>query len=208
MGFILDIDAFRTTEFAPGLAEIGETFEALRGFQEPDLLRADHRGERGAARIMQVVRRPETAQGRTGCWESGDSGQTATAETQLDQAAREIRGERYRSLHFALLDLFAEARAEQHGQSVDVRAFAPAGDLLDALPHGLPVPEVAVDPDGEIAIDWIRPDRTMVSLSVGSTGDPSYAAILRDRTVHGVIGISEGFPSAVTELLRRLYHPA
>jgi hypothetical protein len=157
---------------------------------------------------MQVLRRPETAQGRTGFWESGDSGQTATAETQVDQAARKIRGEQYHSVFFELLDLFAEARAEQDGQPVDVRAFVRARDLLDALPHGFAVPEVALDPDGEIAIDWIRPDRTMVSLSVGPTGDPSYAAILRDRTAHGVIRISEGFPSAVTELLRRLYHPA
>jgi uncharacterized protein (TIGR04255 family) len=33
MGFILDIDAFRTTEFAPDVAQIGETFEALRVFK-------------------------------------------------------------------------------------------------------------------------------------------------------------------------------
>jgi hypothetical protein len=155
-----------------------------------------------------VVRRPETAQGRAGFWESGDSGQTATAKTQVEQAARKIRGEQYHSVFFELLDLLAEVRAEQDGQPVDVWAFARALDLLDALPHGFAVPDVGVDPDGEIAIDWIRPDRTMVSMSVGPTGNPSYAAILRDRTAHGVIGISEGFPAAVTELLRRLYHPA
>lgn len=156
---------------------------------------------------MQVVRRPETAQGRIGFWESGNSGRTRTADSQIDEATRKIRGQRYFSALFELVELFAEARAEQDGERVDARAFVRARDLLDALPHGFAVPEVALDPDGEIALDWIRADRTMVSLSIGSSGDPSYAANLRDRTAHGVIKLGEGFPGALTELLRGLYHP-
>ena len=156
---------------------------------------------------MQVVRRPETAQGRTGFCESGNSGRTRTADSQIDEATRKIRGQRYFSALFELVDLFAEARAEQGGERVDARAFVRTRDLLDALPHGFAVPEVALDPDGEIALDWIRADRTMVSLSIGPAGDPSYAANLRDRTAHGVIRLGEGFPGALTELLRGLYHP-
>lgn len=157
---------------------------------------------------MQVVRRPETAQGRIGFWESGNSGRTLTADRQIDEATRKIRGEHHFSALFELFELFAEARADEDEELVDVRAFVRARDLLDALPHGFAVPEVALDPDGEIALDWIRPDRTMVSLSIGPADDPSYAANLRDRTAHGVLRLGEGFPGALTELLRALYHPA
>lgn len=157
---------------------------------------------------MQVIRRPETAQGRSGFWESGNSDRALTAGGEVDRAARGIRGERYFSALFDLLELFAEARAEMDGGRVDTRAFARARDLLDTLPHGFAVPEVGIDPDGEIALDWIRSDRTMISLSIGATGDPSYAANLRDRTAHGVIKLGDGFPGALTELLRGLYHPA
>jgi hypothetical protein len=125
----------------------------------------------------------------------------------VERAARGIRGERHFSALFDLFDLFAEARAEANGERVDVRAFAGARDLLDSLPHGFAVPEIGMDPDGEIGLDWIRPDRTMVSLSVGPTGDLSYAARLRDGTAYGVIKLGDGFPVALTELLRRLYYP-
>jgi hypothetical protein len=157
---------------------------------------------------MEVLRRPETAQGQLGFWESGNSGRSRTADEQLANEARRIRGERYFSVLVELLELFGEARAEADGEQVDVRAFVRARKLLDTLPHGFAVPEVAMDPDGEIALDWIRSDRTMVSLSIGPTGDVSYAAHLRDGTAHGVIQLREGFPIALTQLMRRLYHPA
>lgn len=157
---------------------------------------------------MLVLRRPETAQGRLGFWESGNSARTRTADREVAHAAQQIRGERYFSAVFELIELFAEAGAEADCEAIDARAFSRARDLLDALPHGFAVPEVGIDPDGEIALDWIRADRTMISISIGPSGDLSYAANLRDGTAHGVIRWSEGFPGVLTELLRRLYHPA
>ena len=157
---------------------------------------------------MQILRRPETAQGRIGFWESGSSDRAFTADEQVDAASRRIRGERYFSALFELLELFAEAKAEEDNEPVDVRIFSRARDLLDRLPHGFAIPEVGLDPDGEIALDWMREDRTMVSLSVGASGALSYAARLRDRTAHGIIELDDGFPAALTELLRNLYHPA
>jgi hypothetical protein len=143
-----------------------------------------------------------------GFWESGNSDHTLTADEKVDAASREIRGARYFSALFELLELFAEAKAEEGNESVDVRIFSRTRDLLDTLPHGFEIPEVGLDPDGEIALDWMRDDRTMVSLSVGASGALSYAARLRDRTAHGTIELGDGFPGALTELLRTLYHPA
>jgi hypothetical protein len=157
---------------------------------------------------MQILRRPETAQGRMGFWESGNSDRALTADEQVDAASRGIRGQSYFSALFQLLELFAEAKAEEDNEPVDVRIFSRARDLMDTLPHGFAIPEVGLDPDGEIALDWMREDRTMVSLSVGASGALSYAAILRDRTAHGIIEFGDGFPAALTELLRNLYHPA
>ncbi len=156
---------------------------------------------------MQSLRRPETSQGRRGYWESGTSDPDNTADKEVDAASRRIRGERYYSVLIQLLRLYGEARADADGVAIDTRAFARARDLLDMLPHGFAVPEVGCDPDGEVALDWIRADRTMLSLSIGPTGGLNYAAKLRDRTAHGSIELGEGFPVALTELLRNLYHP-
>lgn len=157
---------------------------------------------------MLVLRRPETAQGLLGFLKSGNSAQTRTADQAVAEAVQKIRGERYFSAVFELIDLFSLAGAEAIGDVIDPRAFVRTRDLLDSLPHGFAVPEVGIDPDGEVALDWIQEDRTMVSVSIGPAGGLSYAANLRDGTAHGVIHWSEGFPAALTELLRRLYHPA
>lgn len=79
--------------------------------------------------------------------------------------------------------------------------------LLDTIPSGFPVPEIALDPDGEVAFDWMHGDRTMVSVSIGPDRDPSYAAGLVDGTVHGFMRWTDRFPVALTDMLRRLYCP-
>ncbi len=158
---------------------------------------------------MQILRRPETAQGRLGFWESYHSMRTRTADPEIAQAVRRFRSANYYSVVSELLELFAPSRRQDDDEPVvDARAFACARDLLDTLPNGYAVPEVSVDPDGEIAFDWIRPDRTMVSISVGLDGVITYAARLRDGTAHGIIQLGSGFPGPLAELLRRLYHPA
>jgi hypothetical protein len=45
--------------------------------------------------------------------------------------------------------------------------------FLAALPRTVPMPEVSVDPDGEIALDWSLDD-DMLSVSVGPSGRLTY----------------------------------
>jgi hypothetical protein len=155
---------------------------------------------------MQVLRRPETAQGTFGYGESGNSSKTRTVDADVAAAVRNIRGEQYFSAIYELIGFFEEPAPES--EPIDPRTFANARDLLEALPHGYAIPEVGVDPDGEIALDWIRRDRTIVSVSVGISREVSYAAKLRDETTRGVLRFGIGFPSRLVELLRRLYYPA
>ena len=102
------------------------------------------------------------------------------------------------------LNLLAESRSMEEG-TVLPGTFARARRLLDTIPSGFPVPEIALDPDGEVAFDWIRSDRTMLSVSIGKEGDPSYAAGLADGTAYGFVRWGDTFPSALKDLLRRLY---
>ena len=106
----------------------------------------------------------------------------------------------------SLDDLLAESRSMEEG-TVLPGTFARARRLLDTIPSGFPVPEIALDPDGEVAFDWIRSDRTMLSVSIGNEGDPSYAAGLADATAYGFVRWGDTFPSALKDLLRRLYFP-
>lgn len=56
--------------------------------------------------------------------------------------------------------------------------------FLMTMPSDLPLPEISVDPDGEIALDWCRGE-DMLSLSLGASGRLSYAWNIEDEARHG-----------------------
>lgn len=127
---------------------------------------------------------------------------TTKGDDRVKEALRSVRGEHYLSTYWDFIDLLEEVRTEE---MFDIRPFIRARRLLDALPNGVPAPEVGIDPDGEVALDWIRSNRTLVSVSVGVTDNLSFAARFDDGTSHGVIRHTEAFPRPVVDMLRRLY---
>lgn len=127
---------------------------------------------------------------------------TTEGDDTVERAMRRVRGERHWSICGDLIDLVEEVRDEE---MFDVRPFIRARRLLDTLPHGFPAPEVGIDPDGEVALDWIRSNRTLVSISAGVTDDLSFAARFDDGTSYGVIRHANAFPLPIVDMLRRLY---
>ena len=155
---------------------------------------------------MMWVRTVSSRPGRLSLRTSGASGQTRTADREIARATQNTRGEYYFSAVQNLINLFEDSERMEH-ETMPSTTFVRARKLLDTIPSGFPVPEIGLDPDGEVAFDWIRRDRTMVSVSIGPEGDPSYAAGLVDGTAYGFLRWEDSFPGALTDLLRRLYHP-
>lgn len=133
--------------------------------------------------------------------------QSVEADREIVQLTRRAKSRGYWTARLDLIDLFEDSESMTEDNMLPA-TFARARRLLDTIPSGFPVPDIGLDPDGEVAFDWIRPDRTMVSVSIGSEGDPSYAAGLVDGTAYGFLHWDDRFPVALTDLLRRLYHPA
>jgi hypothetical protein len=48
-------------------------------------------------------------------------------------------------------------------------------------------PELGIEDDGEISVDWMTPKRDMLSLSIRDDGRVCYAILLNDRSESGVI---------------------
>ena len=76
-------------------------------------------------------------------------------------------------------DLLGEAAESgwdgEDAEPVDRSAAENAIELIRSLPRGLPMPEVAVDPDGEITLDWIISRTRLLTVSVGPTDQLAYA---------------------------------
>jgi hypothetical protein len=57
---------------------------------------------------------------------------------------------------------------DSHGAcSIDPAALDNARDFIRALPDGMPMPELAPEPDGGISLDWVHSRHRMLSLSTG-----------------------------------------
>jgi hypothetical protein len=81
-----------------------------------------------------------------------------------------------------------------------------AESFVRALPEGLPLPEVAREPDGGISLDWIRSRDRMFSVSVTATGRLGFAWLDGVDRGHGVARFDGGrlprpSPEGITGLL-------
>lgn len=68
-----------------------------------------------------------------------------------------------------------------------------------------PEPEFSVDPDGEIALDWIQSRYKMFSISFSVNNRVSYAGLFGVNKVRGSEYFSNEIPKQVKDCLSRLY---
>lgn len=59
--------------------------------------------------------------------------------------------------------------------AVDGFAVDRAIEFIRALPHAVPMPELAAEPDGSISLDWIQSRHRLFSLSIGHSERIAYA---------------------------------
>ncbi len=58
--------------------------------------------------------------------------------------------------------------------------------VISSLPADVPMPEIAVDPDGEFSLEWHGGNRRVFSVSVGANNALTYAGIFGASRVRGV----------------------
>ena len=76
--------------------------------------------------------------------------------------------------------------------------------LVRALPPDLPPPEVAIDPDGAISLDWIPSRTRMFSISVGESDRLAYAWMNGSDRGHGVVRFTDSPLRSLMSQLREL----
>lgn len=88
---------------------------------------------------------------------------------------------------------------------IDDRSVYMASRFIAELPLFTPLPEIGVDPDGEVSLDWHVRARHSLSISIGADGSIAYAALFGSSRMRGVEVIDGGIPDAVMAALHRLY---
>ncbi|HEV8345668.1 MAG TPA: hypothetical protein VGQ16_03785 [Vicinamibacterales bacterium] len=138
----------------------------------------------------------------------------AAVESQIDQASRHLfQCVSLRSVidnAMAALDGAAQLASGENwdgygARCVDLGAYSHARQFLALLPTTTPVPDVAVDPDGEISITWQVEPRLVFSVSVGRNGRLSYAGLFGASKTYGTEWLRAELPEPVLDGIARVF---
>lgn len=78
-----------------------------------------------------------------------------------------------------------------------------AHEFLNILPLEISLPEVEVDPDGEVSFDWYNEADEVFSISIGKTGRLSFAGLFSSGEVHGAEYFIDEIPQPIVAYLKR-----
>ena len=95
--------------------------------------------------------------------------------------------------------------SETDGTLVHPDAFSRALELLTVLPREVPLPEVVVESENEIGLDWDRGRRQVLSLTVRDTPMIGFAGLFGEEPLHGRMGFAREMPPTLRFLLTRLF---
>lgn len=97
-------------------------------------------------------------------------------------------------------------RAEQQdGVLIRPEAFGRTLELLSVLPQEIPLPEVVVESESEVGLDWDEGAGRVVSLTVRDTPMVGFAALLGAEPLHGRVSFAGEIPETLRFLLGRLF---
>jgi len=77
--------------------------------------------------------------------------------------------------------------------------------FIEALPANFPAPEVALDPDGEVSLEWYCAPGRVFSISIGANDELTYAGKFSPtRKTHGTEPFTGQIPKVILDNIRRL----
>src|SRR5262249_55626159 len=106
-----------------------------------------------------------------------------------------------------LIDAYSEAASPgwdgYGGYRVEASSILNGFEFINALPGSIPMPDIAVDPDGEISFDWICGPQRQFSISLGGRSVMSYAGLFGSDKVAGSERFQGTLPRTLVEYVRR-----
>jgi hypothetical protein len=82
------------------------------------------------------------------------------------------------ALHAAFAESCAPGWDGYAAASASCESYLRAKRFIKALPANFLAPEVAVDPDGEVSLEWYCPTGRVFSVSIGANDGLTYAGIV------------------------------
>ena len=124
-----------------------------------------------------------------------------TSEHFESPASRQRRKEAIDSV----MDAYAESRQAGEVEPIADLTCKETIDFLRKLPSSLPIPEVVLEPNGDLALEWFLSNYCSFLVGFSGKGIMTYAGLFgRGQKTYGTELISEAIPSSVVENIRRV----
>ena len=134
---------------------------------------------------------------------------TRLNEVRDDMSKTETLGRNYRETYRGLIHNINECSSQNWdgygAKAVSLNSIYFAVQFLKSLPTTYPSPDVSVDPDGEIAFEWYKKPRYVLSVSIGKHGEFSYAGLFGRKKTYGTEYFGDGVPMVITTNIERLF---
>ena len=112
-------------------------------------------------------------------------------------SASERRWQAVISLQRALLEALDASNDDRTASPPHPDAFLHSLEVINHLPVWVPLPDIGVDVDGDIALEWDRGSRRLFSLRVSKDGTLYYSRLIGHETDHGSKSFRGGVPIEV-----------
>lgn len=117
-------------------------------------------------------------------------------------------GASYRAMIAALEHAYQSANASNWdgygADAVKEHVRSEAERFLELLPSDLAMPEVSVDPDGDMSFEWLKSRRYVFSVSLSGNNKIVFAGICGGNDIHGTESFGDTIPSIIIDAIRRL----
>lgn len=90
-------------------------------------------------------------------------------------------------------------------QPVSFEAYENAKRFVQGLPLSFPTPEVAAEPDGEIAFEWYSSPTRVFSVSVAASNELNYAGLFGASRTYGTEVFYDEIPEVILSHISRIY---
>lgn len=98
-----------------------------------------------------------------------------------------------------------EKAQRQEGILILPETFGHALEFLQKLPREVPLPEVIVESENEIGMDWDEGRNRVLSLTVRDTPLIGFAGLFGAEPVHGRVVLGEEIPDTLRFFFAKLY---
>src|SRR6266540_5638638 len=105
---------------------------------------------------------------------------------------QEVHREAHRALHAAIAEALTDNWDGYGARAVRPETRDNAIWFLRSLPSSVPSPDVAVDPDGEVAFEWYASPGRVFSVSVGSGDVVTFAGLKGRKRIRGTEVLVDG----------------